>query len=272
MDTESYGFALVVGTPFLSGFIIGRWVRVTTVVRVVVAIAVLGGLILTAVMAHLAGMLCGVIFGVLVGGPLILGVLAGAVLFRRSTASTTVISTLVIAVLIPVEQAAFTAPPEESVATTRVVALPRSEAFSRITFYEDTSFEPPTLLRIALPRPVKTTGRIARVGDVKRCIYESGFLTKEVTALEPGVRYAFRVREQVGVEDRSVDLLGGAFDLTPVDDSHTRIVLTTRYRPRLSARPLWRPFERAVIHALHEHVLRQMLASPSGRRAGRSHE
>ena len=261
MHTGSYGFALVVGMPFLCGFIVGRWVRVGVVVRVVVALSLAGSLIAAAVMAHLAGILCGVTFGVVVGVPLILGVLVGSVLFKGSTRSTTAISTLVIAMLIPGEQAWFTAPPEESVQTARIVALPRDEAFSRITFYEDTSLEPPTLLRVALPRPLRTSGRITGVGDTKRCVYESGFLLKQVTAFEPGVRYAFRIREQEGVEDRSVALVGGSFDLTAVDASHTRIVLTTTYRPKLSARLVWRPFERAVVHALHEHVLRQMLAA-----------
>ena len=72
--------------------------------------------------------------------------------------------------------------------------------------------------------------------------------------------------EQVNIEDRSVELIDGSFEFEEIEPGRTRVTLTTRYKPLLQARPVWKPFEHAVVHVLHDHVLNWMalnLAQPS---------
>lgn len=267
LATESFGFAFVLGAPFVCGYIIGRWVRINRVLRVLCALFVLTGVVVGAVSTSLAGEVCGATFFAIASIPLIAGVFVGAYLNGRSWVPTSAASVVLIALLIPLEQAAIPEARVESVSTTRLVEMRPTDVFSRITFYEDTTERPPTLLRIALPRPVRTLGEADTVGDRPRCIYDAGYIVKEVTRVEAPEHYAFRVIEQVGVEDHAVALVAGSFEISAPDGKHSRVVLTTTYRPKLSARIAWRPFERAVIKALHEHVLDAMFMEDGGNHA-----
>ena len=76
-----------------------------------------------------------------------------------------------------------------------------------------------------------------------------------MTEIRPGRLLAFDVIEQLGVEDRSAELISGSFRFAPAAGGRTEVVLTTTYRPLLQARWVWRPFERAVAGMLHRHVL-----------------
>lgn len=259
LATTSFGFAFLAGAPFVCGMVIGRWVQAARVVKVVWALVGIGSVIGGAVTANLAGLICGVAFGVVASAPLLAGVYVGSALAGTLRPGGSIASVVLVAILIPLEQATLPPAGVESVSTVQISAMTRNEVFSRITFYEDTTGVPPRLLRIALPRPVRTLGAAERVGDRPRCLYDGGFIVKEITAVDPGRLYEFRVVEQVGVEDHAVSLVGGSVQLDALDASRTKVVLTTTYRPKLSARIAWRPFERAVIHELHEHVLYEML-------------
>ena len=259
LSTQSFGFAYVIGAPFVSGYLIGRWVRVAHVLRAVVALVVLASIVLGAVTGSLAGAVCGSVFFAIASIPLVVGVFLGSYLYGRTRIPSSLMSVAVVALLIPLEPAALPAANVESVSTSRVASMSAFDAYDRITFYEDTTATPLRLLQIALPRPLRTVGEADSVGDRPRCIYDSGYIVKEITAARPGLFYAFKVIEQRGVEDHAVKLTTGSFRLTALDRGTTRIVLSTEYVPKLSARAVWRPFERAVIHALHEHVLREML-------------
>jgi hypothetical protein len=256
--TQSFGYAFVVGAPFIAGMIIGRWVEVVRVVQVLCAVIVLGGVIFGAVTTSLAGAICGTVFGFLAAIPFVAGVVLGAILSRPRRPSGAIASVFLVAVLIPVEHHALPAQPIISVSTSRVFAMSQARAFNRITFYEDTHGDPPRLLRIALPRPIATIGQADHVGDRPRCLYDKGYIIKEITAINRPSFYAFRVVKQVGVESHAVRLISGSFRLARIASHATRVTLTTRYRPKLTARFAWGPFERAVIRALHEHVLQHM--------------
>jgi hypothetical protein len=154
------------------------------------------------------------------------------------------------------------------VRTSRVVALSPQEAWERIVFYEEVPARPPALARIGLPRPLYTEGNAGAAGDLKRCVYSTGYLLKRITIHRPPRRLAFEVIEQHGVEDHSVDLIDGGFELEPVGEGATRITLETRYRPLLQARLFWRPFEHRLAHVLHNHVLDGIAEETSDEVAG----
>jgi hypothetical protein len=73
-----------------------------------------------------------------------------------------------------------------------------------------------------------------------------------------------------GFERHSFTLDAGRFEFAPVagDPGRTRVTLTTSYRPHLSPRWCWRPFERYTVHTLHDHVLRGMAGEATERGGG----
>ena len=260
----------MLGVPFVSGMVLGRWVRARQTLQVVCALSLLAGLVMTAVLAELAGLLCGLIAGVIVGGPLVLGVLAGSLAYGRSSDGRTAACVAVVAALLPLEGQLPRTDVEERVVTTMAVPVDSFRAFERFRFYEGATGEPERLLTLVLPRPVRTEPVAGAGGSLVRCVYESGHLVKEVVRSVPGRVIDFRIVEQEGVEDRSVALTRGSVRFDALGPDSTRITMTTYYRPLLTARVLWRPFEIAVVRALHRHVVRAITRAgeTTGRRAG----
>ncbi len=261
----SFGFGFTVATPVTLGALLGYFVRVRAVVQVLVVLFVLLALAGFALAVDIAGVLCALIGAGVLLLPLLGGVMLGLALGRalrhrsaRTRALTLVLLATAPAGLIYLEsQIAFTFP-EESVQTVRVVQASPERLWASLLFYEDVRQRPPLIARIGIPRPLRTEGVVRGVGDVKTCVYESGHLVKQITRYEPERLLAFRVVEQVGIEDRSIALTRGSFRFQPLQPGVTKVTLTTRYLPKLSARPSWRPWEQAVVWALHSHVLDEM--------------
>lgn len=260
---ESYGWALVLGVPLAIGALCGYTGHGKRGLALLVVFFVGLGLAVSAATLHISGLLCATVLLTISIVPMLVGVLAGFAL-RRMSEERRVASVLipVLLIVLPVPglwvEGRLGPPPRgtvEVVRTSRVVALDPQEAWGRIVFYEEVPARPPALARIGLPRPLYTEGSAGAVGDLKRCVYSSGYLIKRITEHAPPRRLTFEVLEQHGVEDRSVELIDGGFELEPAGDGATRITLETRYRPLLQARLFWRPFEHRLAHVLHNHVL-----------------
>ena len=127
-------------------------------------------------------------------------------------------------------------------------------------FYEQVKKPAPWPLWISPElRPRYTTGNSARPGDVRVCVYERGQLKKLTRAVSAPNRLAFDVVQQRDVENRSIRLLDGSFDLIPTDGGRsTRLTLTTRYVPLLYPRWAYAWSERYFVHALHHFVMSGM--------------
>jgi uncharacterized protein YndB with AHSA1/START domain len=218
---------------------------------------------------------CGLILSGIALGPTAIGVGAGALLrqlLKRSNFDQRWHLPLIAFLLLPVlsallERAAYRTPPTETVRTSVVVDAPAGRVWDAIQFYEEVKHGPPPLFRLGMPRALFTTGRAAAVGDLKTCVYDKGRLTKRVTEVEREKRLAFVVVEQ-GFERHSFTLDSGSFEFEPEPAGGTRVTLTTTYRPHLSPRWCWRPFERYTVHTLHKHVLKGMAGEASGRGEG----
>ncbi|MDX1502241.1 MAG: SRPBCC family protein [Thermoanaerobaculia bacterium] len=257
-----FGYFLVFGLPFTGGFALGWSLdcdRRLLLVLVGVVIVVVGA---SALIFGWAGIVCTAILATVLILPMAIGAILGRSmerrLQRRYGAAPSAVPVILFAVVAAgmTAEAALTPPFEpESVSTRRVLPVTPSEAWDRILFYEEVPFDPPLLARIGVPHPVRTEGRVTGVGDVKRCIYTTGHLRKRITRYRRDEELVFDVIEQRGIEDRSAELLAGSFRFEELPDGSTAVILTTTYRPLLQARPVWRPFERAVAHALHGHVL-----------------
>jgi hypothetical protein len=266
----SFGWALVFAVPLAVGTILGYGVRARHFVSALLAMIVVPALIFGLITLDQAGLFCGFALTGLFLGPALVGALAGAALrvmlksSRFSQGPHLPVLGLVVLGIGPIvggffEQAATGPLAIERVRTTVVLDAPPRQVWDAMLFFGDVRAEPPWLAQLALPHPVRVEGRLAGVGDRRRCVYSKGHLVKEVTTWRPDRRLGFDVVAQKNVEDRSVALRDGAFVLDPIAGGRkTRLSLVTRYRPLLQARAAWRPMEHYTVHALHRHVLRAM--------------
>jgi hypothetical protein len=151
-------------------------------------------------------------------------------------------------------------PRSEAVETAVHFDATPEEVWQGILFYEEVPRRPLWLLRIFLPRPIRTDGEKTRVGAIVRCTYDGGYLLKRITAVEPARLVRFDVLEQrLGIED-CVSMSQGSYEIRATGDG-SEVVLTTHYRSRLRPRRLWRPLERCLAHQLHRHILDGMRAT-----------
>ena len=129
------------------------------------------------------------------------------------------------------------------------------DLISSLRFYDELGGPPPWLFRLGMPRSVETAGVLVQIGDEQTCVFTTGRVTKRLTHRVAPERLAFAVtRQRIGFE-RSVALCGGSFDLEPVGDGRTRVILTTEYEALLRPRFIWTLAERLIVHTLHDHIL-----------------
>jgi hypothetical protein len=266
LATGEMGVALFFAVPFSAGAFLGYVTRVAVWLTLLLALAVIGCVGFALVSLNLSGIFCGVmlagIFLVPALGGALLGCLLRAIFYRVAWDNRRYYFWAFLAALpLGVEGVENLLPHEKDIAEVRTSltfhAAPR-EAWNSILFYEQVEHEPPWLLTLALPRPVRAEGSKAAVGDVQRCIYQRGYLVKQITRCEDQQVLAFRVTEQHLHFERDVTLLDGSFALEPGTGEQTCVVLTTRYLRHLRPAWLWEPVERKVVHTLHGHVLEGM--------------
>jgi hypothetical protein len=262
------GFALFVAVPVSFGAILGYSAgpfrpAILGLLGVMAAI----GVVMMLVSFGAAGFFCGAILLPIFFLPVLAGVALGCVLRSFLENATNWdqrwFFPIVLFALLPyaVQAIESSFPRRTEVATIRteltVDATPQ-EAWQAVMFYEEVEHDPPWLLRLALPKPVRSVGNKQRVGEVVRCFYDRGYLVKRISRVEEGRLLAFEVIEQKLHFERDVTLKSGSFEITPTDDGRSRIVLTTRYERHLSPAWIWQPIESMVVHTLHEHVLEGM--------------
>jgi hypothetical protein len=263
----SMGYVLFLGVPFVVGIVLGLLTRGTIWLNLMLALTAIACLVLALVSMSFSGVFCGFMLGVFFLGPAFLGVIIGMVI--KAVAGDPVwdrrrYAILGAVVLLPLgaERIESRWPPAREVAevrTSTVFPAPAGASWEAIQFYEEVTHKPPLLLKLALPRPVRTEGgpRVA-VGHALRCLYRRGYLEKVITERDEPRRLVFVVTEQrIGFENE-VALLDGRFDLEPIGATSTRVTVATRYRRQLRPAWLWEPMERTIIHTLHGHVLEGM--------------
>jgi len=145
-----------------------------------------------------------------------------------------------------------------SVVTRMTFGAPPAEVWRGLMFYEELGGRPPLHLRLLLPVPIRTEGKISEVGDVAVCLYEGGHLLKRLTRIERGDLYEFEVAEQALRVGGGMRLSGGRYGLTPLADGRTEVSVETRYLSRKWPRWFWKPIERMVCHLFHRYLLSSM--------------
>lgn len=267
LQNGDLGWALFVAVPVSFGAILGYATRVRAWLLAMLMVTVVTSVVMVLMSMHLAGVFCGMTLGIMFMGPASFGIVLGLLLrisLERSKWDQRWFLPLVGFFLLPyVVQGVESALPRRhviaEVRTALTVDASPQEAWDAVMFYEQVEHKPPWLLRLALPKPLRSVGDKTQEGEVVRCFYDRGYLSKRISRVEPNRRLTFEVVEQKLHFERDIKLLGGSFELTPSPDGRgTEIVLLTRYERRLSPRWMWESMERKIVHTLHEHVLEGM--------------
>ena len=259
-----YGYAAAVAVPFSIGCIIGYSCKLRKLLIILLCVAGTFSVGFGLYNLSLVGVFCGIVLCGVMLGPALLGSLVGFLL-RRSLKNSKFSQREWLPILIFLIMPMLVALIEgrhvyqyESIETTAIIPASIADSWDGVMFYEEVHHEPPLLLKMFLPRPLYTTGSTARVGDIKKCIYSKGHLTKIITRREDRKTLAFDVIQQDKIENRSIRLVGGEFRFEIISPSQTRVTLVTQYEPLLGPRPAWRWAEMWATHSLHNHVLKGM--------------
>ena len=129
------------------------------------------------------------------------------------------------------------------------------QVWDGLLFYEEIGRRPPLHLRLLLPVPIRTEGKISEVGSEVMCLYEGGHLRKRITRIEPAHLYQFEIAEQSLSVGGSMRLSGGGYSLREIPGGKTEVTVETRYTSTLWPRWIWRPLERMVCHWFHRYLL-----------------
>lgn len=132
------------------------------------------------------------------------------------------------------------------------------QVWKGLMFYEEIGRRPPAHLRLLLPVPIRTEGKVSEVGGEAMCLYEGGHLLKRITRIEVNHFYEFEVAEQALSVGGGMRLSGGRYTLQQLDDGTTEVAVETRYLSTRWPRWFWRPLEKLVCHWFHRYLLRSM--------------
>lgn len=271
-NTPTMGSALFFGVPFAVGVILGFTTRARLWLTLMLGLIGVTSLAMVIVFMNLSGIFCGMTLGIVFLGPAMAGVVVGwlaKVSYAGMTRGRRRFVFLAIFVGLPfgvdgVERRWPMGEVIAEVSTSATFDAPVGRAWDSVRLYEEVEHEPPLLLRLALPLPVRAEGRRDTVGAEQRCVYRRGHLVKRITRRDPPRLLAFDVVEQDLHFEHDVELRDGSFILEPLGAGRTRVVLTTRYRRLLRPAWLWEPMERTIIHTLHGHVLEGMRRQAEG--------
>lgn len=261
------GAPLFFAVPLSFGTILGYATHTRIWWALALGLTATAAVVLTIVSLHFAGLFCGAMLGVIFFGPVMLGVVIGWLLRVSLKVSNwhqrMYLPVLLFCIALPwaAQLVDFWIGHEHAVVTVvteREFDVDAAHAWEAILFYEEVEHESPALLRWVLPKPIRSEGSKAKVGNIVRCIYTSGHLSKRVTEIELGRKLAFDVVEQNVHFEHDVRLLDGSFEVIPLGGGRCRVVLMTRYERLIFPRWLWEASEHHVIHTLHRHVLEGM--------------
>jgi hypothetical protein len=268
---KNIGYGLWIGVPIGAGAILGYGTRVGRMSLILFGLIVAAAFITGMMTMSLGGVFCAMILGGVVLVPIYFGVLLGWGLrehLKQGKFDQGPHLPMILFFLLPVVWCALEGSGRpravESVTTEVVVNAPADQLWNSLMFYEEVTHEPPWILKVGLARPVRTVGASQRVGDIKKCLYNKGPITKRITQVVPGRRLAFEVIDQQIGYERDLRLVGGSFEFEPLPDGRTVVRLRTDYEPRLTPRLQWRWGESIAFHTLHEYVIEGMRRKVEG--------
>jgi uncharacterized membrane protein YhaH (DUF805 family) len=279
---ETYGGALLIGAPPISGFVTGllfaRWHRpslpgalLSAILSILIAGAVVVGFALEGLMC-LAMALPLVVLGSILGaaiGCLLERSRRGAGMAPTVTALVLVPATLAVEHVSPLPAPGFS-PVESSII---VNAAPEAVWRHVIAF---PPLEPPSewIFRAGIAAPMGAVIDGAGAGAVRRCVFTTGSFIEPIEVWDPPRELGFAVvsspdplRERTLWKgprpphlDGYLESARGQFLLEALPGGGTRLLGRTWYRTNLVPERYWRLFADPIIHAIHMRVLRHVAA------------
>lgn len=292
---RSYGAALMLGAPILSGFATstvfvrihpdrGYWsgAGLATMVSFVISFGVIVGFALEGL--GCLGMALPLILPVVFFGSYVGYALA------RDSAGRGFAPLSAPFVLLPLLLGAERAQPAREprvdfVESAVVVDAPPDVVWSRVIAFPPLPPPEELVFRAGIAAPLRATIDGEGPGAIRRCIFTTGTFVEPITVWEPGRELSFSVTDQPdpmremtlwdGVRpphlDRYLETTAGQFVLEPLPGERTRLVGRTWYRTRLEPGAYFRAWSDAIIHAIHLRVLRHVAGlAEADARAGRS--
>ena len=292
----SYGSALFLATPLLSGVLLGWLLKRghgTTVFVAAVPLALLT-LILTFTLFLVSGeegLICLLFATPLVLALTLLGLGLGLALADAGSASASPASLgavaglplLSTAALLPgahVAERAFATPPGlREVKTSVLVDAPIARVWEVVIGFPRITAPPDLLSRLGIAYPVEATLDGEGVGAVRRCVFSTGAFVEPITRWEPPTLLAFDVEaspppmkelsfhEHVDAPHLSTAFVSkrGQFALRTLDDGRVLLEGTTWYTQGLSPEWYWGPITDHLIHRIHRRVLDHIAEVAAGR-------
>jgi hypothetical protein len=266
------GWAAWLAAPLFIGMMCGYYVRAKVYSLIILALLLFGVLALGLAGSDIAGIFCVMTLAGIALVPVVIGALLGHAIrgiirakgfdLRRPLVIALLAAACLLCTLI--EKLTESPAPLRTVSTSAVFSRPAANCYDSILFYEEVTHDPPWILRVGLARPIRTVGDARHPGQTKVCIYNKGRLVKRITEARPPELLAFDVIEQKIGYERDIRLVSGAFTLTSIDATHTRVTLTSTYQPLLGPRWAWTSGEDYAFHTLHGYVLEGMRRHAEG--------
>ncbi len=271
---ERYPASLFVSAPFLLGVAAGWWANADSTrsrtVTVAWACVPLVPLSLVLLLGGIEGLLC-IAMALPLAMPLLaLGALAGRRMVGDASAARGAVVSLVMMPLVGLMEPSA-ASLEREVVSSVEIAAPVDAVWSSVIAFPPIATPPEGLFRLGIAMPVSATLDGEGVGAVRRCRFTTGDFVEPITVWEPERRLAFDVAEQplplrelswrsiapphLDVGFRSVR---GEFRLTPLADGRTRLEGRTWYVLDLQPVAYWALWSDAIVHRVHERVLRHI--------------
>ena len=114
--------------------------------------------------------------------------------------------------------------------------------------------EQPLLLRAGLPVPYQCTLDVEAVGGIRTCHFNQGIIRQQVTEWQPPRRMEVDIVESTLPGRKWLTFVDASYDLIPEGEG-TRVVRRSTIASRLYPRWYWRPFEAWGVQSEHTFVL-----------------
>ncbi len=278
---KTYGWGLFVALPFVLGFVPTvifrfhepRGFAACLALSMITLIAAGGVLMVFAI----EGLICILMASPIIAFLAIIGTLVGWAVTSISGRSANATQTLaVIPLLMPLllgaESAGAPEPELIEVMTIVDVDAPPDAVWDHVVSFSELERPTEWYFRTGLAYPMRAEIDGRGVGAVRHCIFSTGAFVEPIEAWDAPRRLAFGVTTQppamkeltlwTGPRPPHLDdfLVSrrGEFRLTPLPGGGTRLEGSTWYTNRMWPASYWRLWSDAVIHRIHERVLRHV--------------
>lgn len=276
-----YGWGLFVGLPFLLGLnaaLIHGWHAPRSLLSCLAAGAAAVGVLAAALLAlAIEGLMC-VVMAAPIG--LVLALLGATLgwtiqsnrIAPRALPPAMVMLLAVLPLLMAAEARDPGPAPLIAVVTTVEVDAPPERVWENVVSFSELPPPESKLFELGIAYPVRARIEGRGVGAVRKCEFSTGPFVEPITVWDQPRRLAFDVVSQpkpmselspyAAIEAPHLDGFmrseRGQFLLTPLPGGRTRLEGTTWYRHRIWPASYWRLWSDAIIHGIHERVLRHV--------------